>query len=241
MLDLSKLDAGKLKIELIESDIFKFLHSITRVFTPLAERKKIDYRISIQTGKYITWFDYDKLHKIISNLLNNAFKFTPEKGTIGVWVKLSEKRKNGATPWLEITIRNSGELISAEHINRIFDRFFQTPDSKYTGAGGTGIGLSLTNELLSLLHGSIEVTSDLSSGNNFTIKLPLGKDHLGTNEYTLLSSTENPEEQLIRRALFIENSTVFRFDEEITEKDGDKSVVLVVEDKYRYCVYSCRR
>ena len=230
LLDLSKLDAGKLKIELIESDICKFLHSITRGFTPLAERKKIDYQVSIQPGKHTTWFDYDKLYKITSNLLNNAFKFTPERGTIDVWIELSEKQKNGVTPWLEMAIRNSGELIPAEHLNRIFDRFFQAPDSKYAGAGGTGIGLSLTNELLGLLQGSILVTSDLSSGNKFTINLPLGKAHLDIKEYTQLGSNENPDEHLLRRALFVENQSAFRFDEEIAEKDRDKSVVLVVED-----------
>ncbi|GAH83412.1 unnamed protein product, partial [marine sediment metagenome] len=153
MLDLSKLDAGSLKLELVEKDIVKFLRVSILSFASLAEKKKINFIHKLPDGKFTTWYDPDKLEKILNNLLSNAFKFTPEGGEVKCEVKLPDPGKN----LVEMLVQDTGKGIPAEQLDKIFNRFHQVEGSYDPESAGTGIGLSLTKELVNLLHGDIKV------------------------------------------------------------------------------------
>lgn len=231
LLDLSKIDAGKLKIELIEYDIFKVIQMVARGFTPLAERKKINYQVEIPKGKLITYFDCDKLEKIITNLLTNAFKFTRENGKINFIARLTEKNKQKqGNNFLEIIVQDSGRGIPSEQLDNIYDRFYQVEDSKGNGKGGTGIGLSLTKELITLQYGKIKVASKLNKGCIFTVKLPLGKNHLSENEYIIKKQEEIKDDTLLIKCRLSENKSLNRLEQGDIAMDSDNPVVLIIED-----------
>lgn len=230
LLDLSKIDAGKLKIELIEYDIYKVIHMIARGFFPLAERKKIKYNVEIPEGKLITFFDRDKLENIITNLLTNAFKFTPENGKISIIIKFVNKTENIHPDFLEIAVQDSGRGIPAEQLDKIFDRFYQVGDDWGNGTNGTGIGLSLTKELITLQYGKIQVESKLNEGSSFIVKLPLGKNHLNKQEFVIKNPEELKDDSLIIKCRTNENITLNDVKESFISEETEKPIVLIIED-----------
>jgi len=221
MLDLSKLDAGSMKLELVEGDLIKSLKVIVLSFASLAEQKKIKFSYNFPEEKRTTCFDQDKLEKILNNLLSNAFKFTPEGGEVKCVVKLSDPEKN----LIEISIQDTGRGIPADQLDKIFDRFHQVEESHEMETVGTGIGLSLTKELVNLLHGDIKVESDEGKGTSFIIRLPVGKEHLKESEYILVK-----KEKITKPALAEEVEECAEEVVEETKHDEEVPLVLTVED-----------
>jgi signal transduction histidine kinase/DNA-binding response OmpR family regulator len=187
LLDLSKLEAGKMKPEYKEGDLVQFLKRTVFSFSSLAERKYIGFEVRCPEARLQVYFDEDKLEKIITNLISNAFKFTPEGGAISVTIHISpipekqihtlmshEAKTKGAI-MLEFTVEDTGIGIAEEMLPKIFDRFYQA-DASHT-LEGTGIGLSLVRELVELQGGKITVKSELGKGTMFTVKLPLMQSH----------------------------------------------------------------
>ncbi|RFS18433.1 ATP-binding protein [Emticicia sp. C21] len=173
ILDLSKLEAGKMKPQIQEGDLAAFIRHLEASFESLAQSKNISFEYDRSINTYIACFDADKLEKIVSNLLSNAFKFTPEKGKIAVKTSYSDKD-------FTINIQDSGIGIETERLPFIFDRFYQVEDStslkSYTrNYEGTGIGLALVKELVDVLKGKIQVESKISVGTTFTITIPTDK------------------------------------------------------------------
>jgi len=230
LLDLSKLDAGSMKLEMSESDILRFSRLIISSFQPLADRKNIQYKVNIPAKEYITYFDHDKLEKILTNLLSNAFKYTPEEGEVDCRIEISSRGKKKDQDFMNIRISDSGPGIPIELVDKIFDRFYQVEGSWQHSSGGTGIGLSLTRELVGLQHGQIKVESAEGKGSAFTIILPLGKEHLDKHEF-LIGETEDLENAGIANVVIASGGYENRQAEEgsIDEKDG-KAKILVVED-----------
>jgi DNA-binding response OmpR family regulator len=179
LLDLSKLEAGKLKLEAVKSDVVSFIHALGSAFESMADHKRIEYRFNLSEGKIGLYFDRNKLETIVNNLLSNAFKFTPEGGKVELALK---KLIEGDKEWVEIRVIDSGHGIPEDQTEKIFDRFYQTDSSQTREQEGTGIGLALTKELIKLHHGSIQVQSEMGKGTTFIILLPVGKDHLKEEE-----------------------------------------------------------
>ncbi|MEZ4688089.1 MAG: sensor histidine kinase [Bacteroidia bacterium] len=142
LLDLSKLDAGQLRMENITADIVVFLRYLVESFYSLAESKSLELKFESSEEKLVMDFDETRLQQIISNLLSNAIKFTPKGGSIRL---LTQKKENN----LEICVSDTGVGISEEDQQRIFDRFFQT-ESGRSNQNSSGIGLALTRELVEL-------------------------------------------------------------------------------------------
>ncbi len=230
LLDLSKLDAGSMKLEMSESDILRFSRLITSSFQPLAERKNIQYKVDISAWDYATYFDMDKLEKILTNLLSNAFKYTPQGGEVNCRISIESKGRNKDQDFLNIRISDSGPGIPAELLDKIFDRFYQVEGSWQRSGGGTGIGLSLTRELVGLQHGQIKVESAEGRGSSFTIVIPLGKEHLAQQEY-LIAEKEDLEDAGVANVVLVSGGYENRQTEDVgmEEKDG-KAKILVVED-----------
>ena len=179
LLDLSKLQAGRMALRAQRMDLVAFTRTLVQSFASLAERKRI--RLSFSTGEktLAVYADRDKLEKILSNLLSNALKFTPENGRVAVQVSRSAA---DGDEWAEIAVRDSGPGIEREHLEKIFERFYQVDDSGRREQEGTGIGLALARELVDLHRGRILVDSEPGAGATFFVRLPLGRAHLEPHE-----------------------------------------------------------
>jgi len=230
LLDISKVDSGKMMMHLKKADISKTLRMITGSFLSLAETKGIIYNRQIPSVQKQTWFDAEMLEKIIVNLLSNAFKFSPEGGVVIFKARFSDGQHTDFREILEITITDQGPGISAGSKEKIFDRFYQEENAGSKTYPGTGIGLSLVSELVSLNHGEIEVESEPGKGSTFIVRFPLGKDHLKENEYVIL---ENKVEIDFKKTEIADESTettVTEQEEISPDTDSEKPIILIVED-----------
>ncbi len=181
LLDLSRLEAGTLKLKCVQADLHTVVLSISSQFSSMADSKGINFEVSA-IHQVMLFFDADKLEKIITNLLFNAFKFTAIGGSITIIINQHEPTRDFKNGYAEIVIADTGIGIEGEHLSRIFDRFYQVDMSSTRTYEGSGIGLSLTKELIELHHGSVSVTSTVGQGSVFTVSLPLGDHHLKPEE-----------------------------------------------------------
>ncbi|GAB5409179.1 MAG: two-component regulator propeller domain-containing protein [Balneolaceae bacterium] len=190
ILDISKLESGSVDIEVRKVDISEVIKQLCLAFTGLAERKKIHLVCESKPDKVWIYMDVDMIEKVCVNLLANAFKFTPDGGAIHVEMKEHEEI-------VEICIKDSGYGISEQDIAHVFDRFYQTNESKKGNEAGTGIGLALTKELVELHGGTIKAESTASAGAVFTVTLRKGKDHFTENQVSDTEYTVPSEDKFI--------------------------------------------
>jgi signal transduction histidine kinase/DNA-binding response OmpR family regulator len=217
LLDLSKLDSGKMRLQVAPGDLLRFVRQVVFSFESLAERNKIHFETKFPDKLEDSWYDADKLEKILSNLLSNAFKFTPEGGKIAVELTLQGEQVN-------ISIQDSGPGMTADEANRIFERFYQVEG---TQDQGTGIGLSLVHELVKLYRGEILVDSEKGRGALFSVRLPYKQS--GFTPEDLSHSLQKPH------ALSLTASDSIPLEEpleEATTEDNGQPLVLIVEDNY---------
>lgn len=229
LLDIAKIDSSKMKLELVEADVIDFLRTLAASFSSLAETRHINFIYQFPIVVRHTWFDRDKIEKIINNLLSNAFKFTSEGGNIKLSARYIDT-EHGLPETLEFSVSDTGIGIPADLTDKIFDRFYQVEESLKREGGGTGLGLSLTRDLIQLMHGEITVTSEPGKGSTFKVKIPLGKDHLQPEEYTLIADHADVEKQTVRPQTpeIYEES---RKDMQVQPASfTEKPVVLIVED-----------
>ena len=137
-------------------------------------------------------FDHDKIEKILTNLISNAFKFTSESGSIRVDIQFYESSAPNTTDSVEIKVSDSGKGIPEEMLDKIFDRFYRVSDSDTSESEGTGLGLALTKELVDLYRGSITVESKPGKGSTFTINLPVSEEQFRKEEIV----TPSPDEEI---------------------------------------------
>jgi signal transduction histidine kinase len=184
LLDISKIESGEMKLKASPINLVSVVKEMSLSFYSLAERKNITFKLKCDEKEIIAYIDKDKVDKIITNVLSNAFKFTPEGGKVEVTVSHKPSSfpplvKGGS---VEIVIADTGIGMPKDQIDKIFDRFYQVDGSHTREQEGTGIGLALTKELIDLHKGKIEVESEESKGSIFKLIFPLGKDHLRPEE-----------------------------------------------------------
>jgi len=200
LLDLSKLEAGKMELRSRERNIVPFVEGVVYSCIPLAETKKIALTFTSNVEKVSLHFEPDKLEKVFFNLLSNALKFTPAEGTIDVAVTdLPEPREDMPEGAVEVRVRDTGKGIPAKDLPHVFDRFHQVDGSNTREHEGTGIGLALVQELVLLHKGEIDVTSELGVGSTFTVRFPRGKSHLQPDQFA--TDEDVPEAMPARGAL----------------------------------------
>lgn len=164
LLDLARLEAGTLKLENSEGDIYTFVRSIARSFESFAQQKDISLFVEAPGIVHSITFDKNKVETIIINLVNNAIKFTPSGGSVRINA-LAEESK------LRLSIKDTGIGIPKENQEKIFERFHQVSEAHKEV--GTGVGLSLVRELVALMGGSIEVVSSEGEGSEFKVIIPI--------------------------------------------------------------------
>ncbi|MEJ2616293.1 MAG: ATP-binding protein, partial [Ignavibacteriaceae bacterium] len=170
MLDLSKLEAKAMPVNLLQEDIIGYLKYVIESFDSLAKSRKINLHLVTQIDQLKIDFDAEKIMQIISNLLSNSIKFTPEEGDIYVIINREISNNNNQ---LIIKVRDTGKGIPADKLPNIFNRFYKVDNDFNMKAEGTGIGLALTKELVTLLKGNIYIDSELSKGTEVTIIFPI--------------------------------------------------------------------
>jgi signal transduction histidine kinase/CheY-like chemotaxis protein len=167
ILDLSKLDAGKYRLNIVRADLIALMQRSVWSFHSLAEMKKIGLSFEADAESLDANFDPDMVEVMVNNLMSNALKFEPEGGHIDVKVHAPETGRNGQITW---SVSNRGSFISPEDQEQIFNRFFQSVSAKDLEKG-SGIGLALVHELAELHGGSIRVDSSMESGTSFVVTL----------------------------------------------------------------------
>lgn len=170
ILDVSKIEAGKIIIEHIDFSIREVLQSATDMLMLKAEEKNIALRMTIDPSipKRLTG-DPTRVNQVLINLAGNAVKFT-EKGSVEVIASLAKQEGNKL--WVRFDVKDTGIGIAKEHINNIFDSFTQAGADTTRKFGGTGLGLTICRQLVGLMGGEISVASELGSGTTFTAIIP---------------------------------------------------------------------
>lgn len=209
LLDLRKLEANKEVLNLVQGDIVPVLMNFTDSFESLAISKGIGYQINLPNPPLVMDYDYDKLQKVVSNLISNAIKFTAKGDKVAIFAQQIDNQ-------LLINIKDEGLGISADQLPHIFDRFYRADNTHQTS--GTGIGLALTKELVDLLQGTIIVNSQPSVGSDFTVKIPITNQAVASEHKTL--TPLSVEEFTTQPPIAID----------AMEKGQDLPIVLIVED-----------
>lgn len=203
ILDLSKLDAGKMKLVLHTENIIQLLKNLVFSFESLVQNKNISLEFKSDVDHASMQCDRDKIEQVLTNLISNAIKFTPPGGHIIIEVRT--KNKNGH---IQIDVTNTGPGIPEEQLPHIFDRFYQGSEASVTGEPGTGIGLALAKELVELHKGRISVSSIANKTTTFSILFPLEEVATSKQQLTIeLGRQSLPEETAsLASTLNIENT-----------------------------------
>lgn len=197
LLDFRKIDSGTERLNLVETNIVKFIADIFDLFQYQADYREINYRMNIVSENFITCFDPDKIEKVVYNLLSNAIKYTPEKGSVKLTISetlaeddLKILKKNGLSIFraVKIEISDTGIGIADAEKEKIFDPFYQVNQKILNKNEGSGIGLSIVKEYINMHNGEIFVKdnayyhSDFKEGTTFIVFLPviLNDDNLNT-------------------------------------------------------------
>ncbi|MCB0589362.1 MAG: response regulator, partial [Phaeodactylibacter sp.] len=235
LMNFRRLEEGKTNVKVAKGDLVNFIKDIFLSFRDLADHQKIQYHFHLADPQREAWFDAEKLENILYNLLSNAFKYTPPKGAITLSLDFKKNQGAGDSPqYFELTVTDTGVGISAEHLQYIFDHFYQTPSTENSRIEGSGIGLALTRELARILHGDISVSSEVGKGSAFTVRLPYSQNAFSEEEVneqapSRLSNLVTPVASLkedILSAQRIGKSAI------TNKEDKDKPLVLIVEDNY---------
>lgn len=164
ILTFSRIEAGRETIRLEIADVNRMIEDSASLVAPLAVEKKLGFVVHLLDPPRYMRTDPVKVRQMIVNLLTNAVKFT-EAGTVSV--KLATSGEN-----VEITVHDTGIGIAAEHVDKVFDPFWQVEQKATRRAGGTGLGLTVTRRLARLLGGDVLVQSSVGEGTTFTISIP---------------------------------------------------------------------
>ena len=230
LLDFRKMEVQEIPFKPVKADIISFIKDITCSFTDLAERKQIQFSFISPLEQLETFFDPDKLEKILFNLLSNAFKFTEAGGNIMVKLKITSALGNTDEPkQLQISVSDTGIGIAAENKDKIFKPFFQSELPGTLINQGSGIGLSITKKFVKQHGGSIGVKSKLQEGSCFIVQLPIADNAIVT-PLTPPLPTPIPSLQPV-----LQPETISKVNE--AHKPGKKPVVLLVEDNEDFRFY----
>lgn len=234
MLDLSKLEDGKMTLHLINGDVVNFLRYIVESFQSLAAGQQKQFHFLSDTDELTVAYDAEKLRQIITNLLSNALKFTPAKGN--VYVSISQEEAAAADHAIMVLkVKDTGIGIPENQVQHIFDRFYQLDNSHTRKAEGTGIGLALTKELVKLMSGTIAVKSPpvgATKGTEFIITLPLTKVHSEVNENLLTTPTNE-------NGVAVHSKTQpMEYTDDNATKDKSVPLLLLVEDNVDVVAYT---
>lgn len=233
-MDIRKVDEGKMKLNFRETEIVEFIRDILQSFSALGQQKNVAMNLNTSLPQQMLWVDQGNFDKIIFNLLSNAFKNTPEEGSIDV--NISEPIKNYGTlsssiaEYVTIEVSNTGSHINEKDLEKIFERFYQSSPSD--ASIGSGVGLNLTKMLTTLHHGTVKA-QNTADGVKFTLFLPCDKKHLSKEE---LNATTHHKDLYTTRE-HQELLTVQDHEDETVRLAKSRKTVVFVDDDNDLLVY----
>lgn len=225
LLDVTRLDAGRLRLRLRRGDLAVAVRQRVEAFLPLAERRGIELSLAAPAEPVEAWFDELQIEKVFDNLLSNAVKFTPPGGRVQVAIvaPLEDGR-------VEVSVRDTGPGIPADQLERVFERFYQVEATARRRWPGAGIGLALARQLVELHGGTILAASPEGKGACFTVTLRGGRAPLPAELVD-----ERPQERESRpsgaiRIAMTPDEPQRPLDPAEIDRDDDRTTVLVVDD-----------
>ncbi len=220
ILDFRKIQNKKMKLMIEEIQTGSFVKEICDSFSKLAEERNIGFVVHDESHDTSLWVDKDKFEKIFFNLLSNAFKFTQPGNPIEVII--AEEKET-----VSITVRDRGTGISKDRLKLLFNRFESLASASVSSfQPGTGIGLSLTKELVEMHHAKIEVESEPSKGSSFKVTFLKGYDHFAENDDFVLQDMKKAGDEIIEKVLPVQ-------EEEMPAEETsapERQTILIAED-----------
>ncbi|TCD03012.1 response regulator [Pedobacter psychroterrae] len=223
ILDLSKIEAGKMKLEFTNMSIVEITTDMRSLFNPLAKNKNLELIIEVEEGVHHVNTDKMRLEQILKNLLSNAIKFTSQ-GRVSLTVTKADK-------FILFKVTDTGIGIPSDKQSLIFEAFQQADGSTRRKFGGTGLGLSISRELAKLLGGHIELTSKENVGSEFTFSLPIDRSDAVkqlVQAATAPVSFDRPEEVVAER--FTVTHIPQEVDDDRDSIKAEDKIILIIED-----------
>jgi signal transduction histidine kinase/CheY-like chemotaxis protein/HPt (histidine-containing phosphotransfer) domain-containing protein len=218
ILDLSKIEAGKIVIEQTDFSIKDMIQSIRDMLMLKAEEKHIELRLDYDSNipKRLMG-DPTRINQVLINLAGNAVKFT-DQGYVAVTAKL--QKSEGKKHWIQFDVSDTGIGIAPNYVDRIFESFTQAGTDIARKFGGTGLGLTISKQLVSLMQGDIHVTSQLGRGTTFSVIVPLEEADIQIREAEANALTEDTKNRIKRiKLLLVEDNEFNRMVAEDTLKE----------------------
>jgi signal transduction histidine kinase/ligand-binding sensor domain-containing protein/DNA-binding response OmpR family regulator len=192
LLDFRKVEVGKVPLRAAPGDIVSFLTEIFMIFRLKAEEQQLTYTLQVPPAPLELYFDANKLEIILTNLLANAFKYTPAGSSIALAARVVGQAGSAAVfgaaglvnNYLEISVTDQGAGMPPDELASIFDAYYQASQTHTLRMMGTGIGLSLVKQFVERHGGEIVVQSEVDKGSTFTVRLPCGRAHLAAADLT---------------------------------------------------------
>lgn len=222
LIDFRKIEFNKWKIRATENDLVLFANEIVQAFQEIARKRGIDCRMLTKERQLPVWIDVTMLDKVLFNLLSNSFKFTADNGSIILSIE-----KNSETNQAIIHVQDNGIGMTPDEQAHAFDTFYQGDHESHKGSG---LGLSLSKELIELHRGSVSVNSQKGKGTIFTVMLPLGNSHFSAEEIATADAGPSGDSE---KDLFIADllSSIPSIDEQDTlVSEERKETLLIIED-----------
>lgn len=228
ILDFRKIQNGKMRLHVSLFNLNEMVDSFEKEFRVMAEENEVSFTFQLAGEDIMVWADKEKVAIVIRNIISNAFKFTPAGGNIYVTMGVSDDDRH-----CYVRVEDSGVGIPQSKLSEIFERFSQADNARGAYYQGTGIGLALSKEIISLHHGEIYAESPEGKGAVFTIELQLGKEHYKPSEVDFYMGGETvsvPEAESV-------SASAGKESEEEKEQPVDSSLptVLIVEDNKDLC------
>jgi signal transduction histidine kinase/ligand-binding sensor domain-containing protein/DNA-binding response OmpR family regulator len=198
ILDIRKFDKNQMRLRCQRTDLIDFTNGVCKNFEYRAKEGGYNFTFHHTEKQLYAWIDRSNFEKVITNLLSNSFKYTPDGGNISISISLlrGDNENDIASNFFEIKVIDNGIGIKEVKMEKIFERFYQSNNVTSTNAAGTGIGLNLCKMIVGLHHGSISAGNNANGhGTCFTVRIPYGKSHLDENE---IIDEEESKENVIR-------------------------------------------
>lgn len=175
LLTLSQIETGEIKMHFENIDLLKLTEEVIEQFEGKAEKKDLKFRIESNAKKVIVYADWQRMNQVMTNLISNAIKYSFDGGEVLVVFDVGKKQ-------VVTRVKDAGEGIPQEHINRIFERFYRVDKSRSRERGGTGLGLAIVKHIMEGHGSKVEAESTLGKGSVFSFKLPRALDDIASGE-----------------------------------------------------------
>lgn len=223
LLDFQKVYEKKEKLDIKKHNLNIYLERKAAYWQSYTKEKKLNFELDIPKNEVIEWFDEDKMDNIIDNLIMNSIKYTPKEGTVKIC--LSEDTEN----WY-LSVSDTGIGISDSEQKKLFNRFFRATNAINSNELGTGLGLYIVKEYVTLHHGKINIVSKKDEGTTFTVSMKKGNAHYLSEELCMdTPDTENSKENNIEN---VNTKTILP-----CKKDNKRHKILIVDDNIEFRDY----